>query len=331
MATIQFSTDHLPERERIPFWHETICQGGLNVTPTWESGGEGFQGRVEMHMAGRFMLADLHTTHGSVEKTPSDLARGASDSALLYLAVQAGQTYAVGSHVMELGPGDICIVPMDRRFRGSAGAIAFRSVLIPHAVLGPMLAGRELERTQHLAAATPLGSLLRASLQAAATQVPHLTAEMGDAVLANLSGLVALAVGSSDEGAAAGRDALRQARLTLVKRHIHQHLAEPLLDPAAVAAALRVSVRQLHLLFQPTGESFAQYLLGRRLDACRATLTSHAAVGRSVADIAFGWGFNSLSVFYRAFSARFATTPQAMRAQAALTIATIQARPASPG
>ena len=73
-------------------------------------------------------------------------------------------------------------------------------------------------------------------------------------------------------------------------------------------------MRQLHLLFEPTGTTFAQYVAQRRLLQCRAALTSPSDIGRSVADIELGWGFNSLATFYRAFEREFGLPPAAVRA-----------------
>jgi AraC-like DNA-binding protein len=106
-------------------------------------------------------------------------------------------------------------------------------------------------------------------------------------------------------------DAVRAGRLTQAKRYIDRHLANPDLSPASVAAALGISVRTLHLLFEPSGSSFARYVLRRRLDECRAALL--ASPTRPVTDIAFAWGFNNLSSFYRAFQAAFATSPGDLR------------------
>jgi AraC-like DNA-binding protein len=72
-------------------------------------------------------------------------------------------------------------------------------------------------------------------------------------------------------------------------------------------------LRQLHLLFEPTGTSFAQYVTQHRLQQCRAALASPTGLTRSVADIAFGWGFNSLATFYRAFEREFGLPPNALR------------------
>jgi AraC-like DNA-binding protein len=143
--------------------------------------------------------------------------------------------------------------------------------------------------------------------------VPLLSPELGDAVLQNLCGLVALACGASEEGRSSGRDSLRAARLEGAKHYIDEHLAEPHLTPASTAAALGISVRHLHLLFEPTGISFAQYVERRRLRHCRDALTSSVGARRSVADIASGWGFNSLATFYRAFECEFGMPPSALR------------------
>jgi AraC-like DNA-binding protein len=177
-----------------------------------------------------------------------------------------------------------------------------------------LLAGGRLTRPVPVRAGSPLGSLLGAAFDVAVKELPLLSTELGDAVLYNLCGLVALACGASEEGRSSGQDSLRKARLEAAKWHIDQHLAEPGLSPASTAAALGISLRQLHLMFEPTGASFAQYVARRRLLQCRTALASPTAVSRSVADIAFGWGFNSLATFYRAFEREFGSAPTALRA-----------------
>jgi AraC-like DNA-binding protein len=196
--------------------------------------------------------------------------------------------------------------------------VAFSALLIPREVLSPLLAGGRLTRPIPVRAGSPMGSLLGFAFEAAATQVPLLSPELGDAVLQNLSGLVALACGASEEGRTSWQNSVRAARLEGAKRYIEQHLAEPGLTPANTAAALGISLRQLHLLFEPTGASFAQYVMQRRLLRCRAALATPTGAIRSVADIAFGWGFNSLATFYRAFEREFGMPPTALRSVAAL-------------
>jgi transcriptional regulator GlxA family with amidase domain len=161
---------------------------------------------------------------------------------------------------------------------------------------------------------SPLGSLLGAALDAAKQQAPLLADELGEAVLRNLCGLVTLASGASDEGAEWGRDSLRSAQLAAVKRHVDLHLGDPGLTPSSAAAALGISTRQLHRLFEPSGSTFARYVLRQRLLRCRDTVAGATGTDRSVVDIAFGWGFNSMATFYRAFVSEFGNSPAMMRA-----------------
>jgi AraC-like DNA-binding protein len=225
----------------------------------------------------------------------------------------AAPAHGTGLEIRQ-APGDFYITSSEWPFQAAMKDwLSVSGLTIPQSVLSPLLAGGRLTRPVSVSADSPFGSLLGAAFDAASAQLPLLSPELGDAVLQNLCGLVALACGASEEGRWSSRDSLRAARLAAAKRHIDQHLTEPGLTPASTAAALGISLRQLHLLFEPTGTSFAHHVVRRRLQQCRAALTSPAGIGRSVADIAFGWGFNSLATFYRAFEREFGLPPAALR------------------
>ncbi len=314
---LTFKTDDLPARERSAFWHDAICRDLLNVTShPLESAGR-FRARLDLQTVGRFKLADIHTSRVRIERNAGNLARGASDCVLLYQTrSSSAHHYEIGAASYAVEPGDICLVPMDRRYSGAAGPGGARTVLIPNAVIGPLLARRELTQAHHFATATPWGRLLRAGLDAAAAQLAPLSDAAGDAVLGNLAALAAVAVNASDEGRATGADAARAVRLSALQRYMRRHRTDPLLDPARAAAGTGMSARQVHLLFQPTGHSFSEWLTALRLAACKAELEDPSQLVRSVADVAFGQGFNSLSVFYRAFAAAYAASPGEIRAHA---------------
>ena len=81
----------------------------------------------------------------------------------------------------------------------------------------------------------------------------------------------------------------------------------PDLTPAAVAAELGISLRQLHVLFEPTGLSFARTLTAMRLQEARRLLRAMPA--RAIEDIAFACGFESIATFYRVFRSLYGMTP----------------------
>ena len=158
-----------------------------------------------------------------------------------------------------------------------------------------------------------LGHLLTQYVTVLIEQTDRFSAAEGGPVLDNLCRLLALYCGTQTKHAGPADRALNAARLVHVRRHIDQHLADPALTPASVAAAHRMSARSLHLLFEPTGVSFARHVLWRRLQECHAMLASPAHLHRSVTDIAFAWGFNSLTTFYSAFQRQFGMAPGELR------------------
>jgi AraC family transcriptional activator of tynA and feaB len=72
-------------------------------------------------------------------------------------------------------------------------------------------------------------------------------------------------------------------------------------------------VRTVHNRFEEIGLSFGRWLLDARLEACHHTLAGTGARHVAISAIAFGWGFNDLSHFNRAFKAKFGATPGRVR------------------
>jgi AraC family transcriptional regulator, positive regulator of tynA and feaB len=98
-----------------------------------------------------------------------------------------------------------------------------------------------------------------------------------------------------------------------IRAFIEEHLCEADLTPKSVAEALRMTPGYLHRLFSDNGESVARYILRRRLEECHRNLTDCMQMGRSVTDIAFEHGFNSLPHFCRVFRNHFGATPSELR------------------
>ena len=109
-----------------------------------------------------------------------------------------------------------------------------------------------------------------------------------------------------------GRDAAVAPQHRLLQ-HIDSRLDEPDLDPGAAASALGWSLRRVHAVMRDAGSTFMAYVSRRRLDQARTLLTQGPA---PVAEVAFGCGFNSLSIFYRQYVAAFTETPAATRQRA---------------
>jgi AraC family transcriptional activator of tynA and feaB len=112
----------------------------------------------------------------------------------------------------------------------------------------------------------------------------------------------------------------RHERSTLVAAHrsrimgyIEAHLRDPQLSPTVVAQACKITARYLHHLFTAESETVTQYIQRRRLEECARALIAAPVRARLVTEIAFDYGFNSLTHFGRVFRNQFGLTPSEYR------------------
>jgi AraC-like DNA-binding protein len=103
----------------------------------------------------------------------------------------------------------------------------------------------------------------------------------------------------------------RAARLAAARQFIDNNLHREDLTPKLTAAALEISVRQLHMLFEPTGKSFSRNILEQRLARVCQQLAQYPQ--RRVIDIALACGIKSSTVFYRAFREAYGLNPTQYR------------------
>ena len=106
------------------------------------------------------------------------------------------------------------------------------------------------------------------------------------------------------------------ARQSAVIEMIRRRAGEPGIDPARVAEQLGMSVRYLHRLLEPTGRTFSEHLLERRLGDALAKLRDPDCYLK-IADIARDCGFSDISHFNRSFRRAFSDTPYGVRVRAA--------------
>ena len=97
------------------------------------------------------------------------------------------------------------------------------------------------------------------------------------------------------------------ARRVRAQQFIEQRCIDPRLDAERVAEHLGISLRTLHLAFEPTGASVGSRILSARLRRACDLLVRFPK--RSVLDIALDCGFENLATFYRGFSRAYGRPP----------------------
>jgi transcriptional regulator GlxA family with amidase domain len=136
-------------------------------------------------------------------------------------------------------------------------------------------------------------------------------------VVTHVHDLVALAVGATRDAAALaeGRGG-RAARLQGIKADIVENLGRGDLSIDTLARRHRLHPRYIQRLFESTGTTFSEFLLGQRLARAHRMLTDPRHSERNVSAIAFECGFGDLSYFNRCFRRQFGASPSHLRAEA---------------
>jgi AraC-like DNA-binding protein len=312
MQRLIFSTDDVPEAERFSYWREAVMQGMCGVSGERNKDQETpFKARFVCSIGES--LVHYHCSadgHPLFRRTRDIARRGDGTKIAIYRELGVVDWRVGGRREMVTRPGDLLVSEGTSPWASQARAdFDSETWLLPRKLLDPHLPGTARNLSLVLTGRNGLAGIVKAYLDAFAAKIDTLDEREAGLVADNFCRLLAIAC-----GAAAGehQEAVRLARLEEAKRYIDQHLAEPKMTPEKAAAALKMSVRQLHLLFEPSGTSFAQYLLRRRLEECRAALLTPVG-GRSVADIALGFGFNNLWTFNRNFRRAFGVTPSEAR------------------
>ncbi|MCA0317769.1 MAG: AraC family transcriptional regulator [Proteobacteria bacterium] len=306
-----WSTDALPVHERFDCWREVRARHLFGVTaelPAYQRAG--FSARMATRTVGSATLVEMQASPYSVERSAWDIQRAPGGSLCLYQQVGGGAWFGTGAMDFVLGPGALATSHTDLAYAtrptGTEG-FNLRILKLPAEAAAPStvplhdLAPRPLEADERLALC------LGASLSAlAATSSAEAGPGDHDRIGA-IAQLILLARRAVPAGSVESRRAVRSALLDAARQVLDARFRQRALAPEAVAAHLGVSVRQLHMLFEPTGSTFHRTLNGLRVAEARRRLVEEP--DGAIAEIAFAAGFDSLPTFYRVFRALDGHTP----------------------
>jgi len=217
-----------------------------------------------------------------------------------------------GSSVL-LSPGDTTLIDSGRPWSSGCGTACARLYLrVPLWMMENRLRLRQIPVTQRICGDRGVGAILSRLSQSLYEEAERFQEEESAAALDAYFRVLSACVGTP-ERAEQGAPPLRSR----IHQFIDDHLTDPGLRPAEIAAAADISVRHLHRLFSSSGGTLGDAIRERRLEQCRNDLTNPGLSRKTITEIAFAWGFSDSAHFSQSFRKHFGVCPRAFRAQVA--------------
>jgi AraC-like DNA-binding protein len=288
--TRTLSVDHLREADRFAYWREQWCQATVGVTGELDqSAGLDFRALATSWTTVHVIRMRCQTSPFRVSRGLREINRRSWENWIwLYQELSEGTLFEHAGNEFMTKRGDLLLMDPTIPFTNQArSGHDYQRWFLPRGLIEPHLPHDRRPLSIQLTGPEGLSAVVRSYLGALNETIDTLGHSQQLAVIDNFCRLLALTCGGTPRPQ---QGAVRAAKLQQAKEYISKHLSDPNLTPAQAAAAINVSVRQLHLLFEATGMSFAQEVQSRRLQECRAALESPLSKDRSVTDIAYALG-----------------------------------------
>jgi AraC-like DNA-binding protein len=289
LAPRVFSTAGLPAGRRVELWEEHNAAALIGLAVRTERPLEATELNVRLP---RVHLARVTGSPHVVERTPAIIGRDPADAIAVYLSVRGRSWFAGADRTRPLSPGSVLLCETDRPFaRGFADGLDELVVKVPRQACAPLAGPGPVVTSFDGPDGNPHArALARITRNATRTRQP-VPADEGTVL-----DLVAVLLAGRHAGQAV-------AHRAAARSYIADHLTDPDLGAAQIAAAVGISERQLSRVLAADGTSVPRHILIRRLDLARSLLAGPDP--GSVAEVAARCGFTSAAYFSHAFRSRF--------------------------
>jgi AraC-like DNA-binding protein len=307
------TTDAVAPEHRLAYWVDMICRVYVQLECDAVAG-DRFDGEIRDHHLPGLGLSVVRSGAQHVMRTPREIARATDPYFIVSIQTQGRGIVSQDGRDARLSPGDFAIYDTTRPYVLHFDD-DFEQIVLK--LRGEQL--RDVVRdTERLTATTVSGQagaghLMIQMIRTLRDEVDTLQPASAAAVASSVVNILVAGLQSLPACGGVEPSAMASYHLMRIRQLIDERLHDPTLTVAGVAAALGMSVGHLHRLFKNEAMSPAQYLWHRRLEACGRDLLDPRRGKASVAEIAFGWGFNDAAHFSRAFRERYGCSPREWR------------------
>jgi AraC-like DNA-binding protein len=311
---LRFSTDELPERDRLPIMREVhgrLC-ARVDIEP---APGVPLHYRVTAMALPGLTVSMFSESPLTIQRTRELLADGNDD---VVFAVPPTAANMLSHRGRELSPirDAVLLSAADVLRIDVASGSQCPMVTLSRQRLALLVPGLEDAFMRPVPQDTAALQLLTRYVRLFDDQQSLAIPELRSLVVNHVYDLVALALGATRDAAAiANGRGVRAARLHAIKTEILNGLNRHELSLAGLAARQGVTPRHVQMLFESDGTTFSRFVLDQRLARAHHMLNSPLLAERTISTIAYEAGFGDLSHFNRAFRRRYGETPSDVRAR----------------
>jgi len=295
------------------FWERTIDEtfGSVDMKIADETS---FFGEIRRSPFGTLELVEIACASEMATRTRRHIAHDRVESFVLVLLRSGRLQVAQRDRECVLTPGAFVLFDLNTPY-------TFRH-LEPTDVLDLTIPGALLRSRLHdphqfvaraYAAEAGVGRVTADFLASLAREVDHIPEMATHSYCCRIVDLVGVLLETEDKDLPIANSAVRSALYKRCAAIIDNHLADPALDPAKIAAAAGISVRYLHRIFQDAGATVGSYVLRRRLALCHRDLSDPVKRNLPINAIAFRVGFHSPSHFANSFKRRYGMSANELR------------------
>lgn len=310
-----YSTDDVHPRDRIAFWHDVATREFARHKLNSDLG-PSFSASLRMGALAGIGVAIIECDSHVVTRSERDAAHDDVDE--IFVCVHRSGRFVIaqdGREVVKQEAG-LLLLDLGRPFSATIesriSAVIFK---IPREQLEARLGSTAGLTARLISARRPVAGIAVEFLTMIADRVGTFDEAAAQRIANQALDLIALVYSTESDGSGAALTSTRTAALLRLKAAVEANLRDPELKPGTVAVAAKVSVRYANALLSQEGTSLVRYILDRRLERCRGALSEPAQSHRTIAEIAFSWGFSDVSHFGRRFKAEYGLSPRDYRRQ----------------
>ncbi|NMO57412.1 helix-turn-helix domain-containing protein [Actinoplanes sp. TBRC 11911] len=278
-----------------------------------------YRGEFRASGLGPLQVVVLDIMPITVRRTTELIAQADPDMLKLFLVCAGGSSVVdQDGRQARLSAGEFTFYDTRRPYEVHCGTgdepTRLMTFMFPPALLPLSPSARRRLTAVPIPATAGIGDLTSQFLLRLARNIEHCTpAEAARVSTAALEVLATRLARELDAGSWGTAEDRRHALLVTVQGFVQQHLGDPRLTPAGIAAQHHMSLRSLHQLFHDEGLTVAGWIRARRLERCRRDLADPSLDARPVAAVAARWGFTSAADFSKVFRSAHGVPPAEYR------------------